>query len=263
MSSPFLAIIGGDCLKIMELQKEKYVDLVFADPPFNIGFPYPLSEDNLSRGEYISWSRRWMKAVHRILKDNGTFWLAIGDEYVSDLKHVAESERFTIRNWIIWHYTFGVHCTNKFSRSHTHLLYFVKNPREFTFNADAIRVPSARQTIYKDKMANPQGRVPPDTWTYPRIAGTHKERRPGLCPQMPEQILGRIIRACSNLGDLVFDPFAGTGTTLAVAKKLGRAFLGIEIDPGYLQNIRRRLNGCHRGDPLLGTKNPYNPRKKP
>ena len=176
-----------------------------------------------------------------MLKPAGTFWLAIGDEYAAELKLIFHRELgLTLRSWVIWYYTFGVNCTRKFSRCHAHLFHFVKDPKRFTFNDEAIRVPSARQLVYADARANPRGRLPDDTWIlrpqdvpdgfaadddtwyFPRVCGTFKERAGWHGCQMPEQLLGRIIRACTDPGDLVLDPFAGSGTTLAVAKKLGR-----------------------------------------
>ena len=147
---------------------------------------------------------------------------------------------------MIWYYTFGVNCTKKFSRSHAHLFHFVKDAKRFTFNAmdPAVRVPSARQLVYADGRANPDGRLPDDTWIlrpqdlpegfqpdedtwyFRRVCGTFKERAGWHGCQMPEQLLGRIIRVSSNPGDLVLDPFAGSGTTLVVAKKLGRQWIG-------------------------------------
>jgi site-specific DNA-methyltransferase (adenine-specific) len=163
-----------------------------------------------------------------------------------------------MRNWIVWHYTFGVNCKRKFNRSHAHILYFVKDDSNFTFNADAIRVPSARQTTYADRRANPVGKLPDDTWILrpqederyfqdsddtwhvPRVCGTFKERGEHPC-QMPQALLERIIRVASNVGDLVLDPFAGSGTTLAAAKKWGRDYLGIELSPNYAEKVRDRL----------------------
>jgi site-specific DNA-methyltransferase (adenine-specific) len=163
----------------------------------------------------------------------------------------------------------------------------VKDPRKFTFNArdPAIRVPSARQLVYADKRANPKGRLPDDTWIiqgnwpenewvlrpqdlpegfradgdtwyFARVCGTFNERTGWHGCQMPEQLLGRIIRASSNEGDLVLDPFAGSGTTLAVAKKLGRRFLGFEISADYTKRARTRLDKIKPGDPLDGAADP-------
>jgi len=108
--------------------------------------------------------------VHRILKSSGTFWLAIGDEYAAELKLASQEIGFQCRSWVIWYYTFGVNCKYKFSRSHAHLFYFVKDAKQFTFRADEPenRIPSARQLVYADARANPAGRLPDDTWVLPR-----------------------------------------------------------------------------------------------
>jgi site-specific DNA-methyltransferase (adenine-specific) len=316
------AIIEGDCIARMSEMPAASLPLVFADPPFNIGYDYDEYDDRRSAVEYLDWSRLWMDAVVRVLADDGTFWLAIGDEYAAELKVLATRELgLTCRSWVVWYYTFGVHCENKFTRSHAHLFHFVKDAKRFTFNTEAIRVPSARQLVYADRRANPKGRVPDDTWIappagfpresegrhadgsaatggppeprngspggavpqptlthegfvlrpqdlpggfgtdsnmwyYPRVCGTFRERGGFHGCQMPEQILGRIIRASSNEGDCVLDPFAGSGTTLAVAKKLGRRYLGFELSKEYVRNIRDRLERIRPGDPLDGVADP-------
>jgi DNA modification methylase len=271
------SIYQGDCIGLLKRIEPGTIDLVFADPPFNIGYEYDVYRDEQADDEYLRWTREWMLGVHRALKPNGAFWLAIGDEYAAELKLIAKNDvGFTCRSWVIWYYTFGVNCTRMFSRSHTHLLYFVKNPRDFTFNADdpAIRVPSARQLVYADARANPDGRLPDntwmlrpqdisdgfkadhDTWYFPRVAGTFKERQGFHGCQMPEQILGRIIRCCSNPADIVLDPFGGSGTTLAVAKKLGRQWIGFELSKDYVSKIKSRLDATRPGAPLDGAANP-------
>lgn len=283
-----------DCITGMQSLPDGCVDLTFADPPFNIGYKYDVYEDRLKAEEYLDWSREWISEVARVLKSDGTFWLAIGDEFAAELKVLMQRELgLCCRSWVIWYYTFGVNCKAKFSRSHAHLFHMVKDPENFTFNADDpdIRVPSARQLVYGDKRANPKGRLPDDTWIvpdpeaalhfaqhdgfvlrpqdaaesfdpghdtwyYPRVNGTFKERKGWHGCQMPEQILGRIIRACSNEGELVLDPFTGSGTTLTVAKKLGRQFLGYELSEQYAQNAIERLSGINTGDELDGVENP-------
>ena len=157
----------GDCVELLDKVEPGSVDLAFADPPFNIGYQYDVYHDQRDGEEYIAWNQKWMAGVHRALKPDGTFWLAIGDEYAAELKLLAQRKLgFTCRSWVIWYYTFGVNCTRGFSRSHTHLFHFVKNPKKFTFNADdpAVRVPSARQLVYADARANPKGRLPDNTW---------------------------------------------------------------------------------------------------
>ncbi|MBI1831982.1 MAG: site-specific DNA-methyltransferase, partial [Planctomycetes bacterium] len=139
----------GDCIAGMVGLPEASVDLVFADPPFNIGYKYDVYEDRKGADEYLAWTKTWGEQVRRVLKPTGTFWLAIGDDFAAELKVLFQRDLgFSCRSWVIWYYTFGVNCTKKFSRSHTHLFCFVKDPKHFTFNAKAIKVPSARQLVY-------------------------------------------------------------------------------------------------------------------
>jgi site-specific DNA-methyltransferase (adenine-specific) len=267
-------IYERDCIEGMKEVAPGSVDLAFADPPFNIGYDYDVYDDARETGHYLDWSRQWIGAVHGALKPTGTFWLAIGDEYAAEMKITAQKFGFKCRSWIIWYYTFGVNCKLKFSRSHAHLFHFVKDPKNFKFNEKAIRVPSARQLVYADGRANPDGRLPDDTWIlrpqdvpngfnpdedtwyFPRVAGTFKERAGFHGCQMPEQLLGRIIRCCSDPGDLVLDPFSGSATTLAVAKKLGRQWLGFDLSADYVQRGRARLEAAQAGAPLEGAPEP-------
>ncbi|MGL4594232.1 MAG: DNA-methyltransferase [Thermoguttaceae bacterium] len=260
MSMNWNTIYHGDCIAGMKQLEADSVDLVFADPPFNIGYDYDIYHDKLENNEYLSWSKTWMAEVKRILKSTGAFWLAIGDEFAAELKVCATRELgFHCRSWVIWYYTFGVNCKAKFTRSHVHLFHFVKNEKKFTFNDEAIRVPSARQIVYNDKRANPKGRLPDDTWILrpqeveqefgpdkdtwfvSRVCGTFKEREGWHGCQMPEAILSRIILVSSNPNEKVFDPFLGSGTTALVAKKLGRQYLGFELSREYWEQCRKRL----------------------
>lgn len=284
-------IYGKDCIRGLASLPAESVDLAFADPPFNIGYDYDVYDDRRESDEYINWSKQWIEAVSRVLKPDGTFWLAIGDEYAADLKVLCTRELgLHCRSWVIWFYTFGVHCKQKFTRSHAHLFHFVKDPRQYTFNSLEVRVPSARELVYGDKRAKSGGRMPDDTWMmtpvlptdvptkdgfilrpqdiperfpfhsdtwfFSRVAGTFAERRGWHGCQMPEQLLGRIIRASSNEDDVVLDPFAGSGTTLVVAKKLNRQFVGFEISRDYVKKIKERLSSVQPGDPLVGPENP-------
>jgi site-specific DNA-methyltransferase (adenine-specific) len=267
----------GDCVERLREVAAGSVDLVFADPPFNIGYEYDVYDDQQSSGEYLDWSKQWITGVHKALKADGTFWLAIGDEYAAELKVLSQQVGFSCRSWVIWYYTFGVNCVRGFSRSHTHLFHLVKDKENFTFNAHnpAVRVPSARQLVYADIRANPRGRLPDntwilrpqdapppafdashDTWYYARVAGTFKEREGFHGCQMPEQLLGRIIRSSSNPGEVVLDPFGGSGTTLVVAKKLARQWMGIELSKEYVKHIKGRLKKTQVGEPLDGPENP-------
>jgi DNA modification methylase len=265
----------GDCLQGLAKVPSGSVQLAFADPPFNIGYDYDVYDDRQSAEAYVDWCRQWAAQLHRVLSPQGSFWLAIGDEYAAELKVLFQKEvGFSCRSWVVWYYTFGVNCTKKFSRSHAHLFHFVKDPKNYTFNDADIRVPSARQLVYADGRANPQGRLPDDTWIlrpqdlpagfaplhdtwyFPRVCGTFRERAGFHGCQMPEQLLARIIKVSSNPGDLVLDPFAGTGVSLAVAKKLGRRYLGFELSPHYAKRVQARLDSINEGDPLEGAADP-------
>ena len=257
-------IVQGDCVKVLrdELERrsgEPFVDLIFADPPFNIGYEYDEYHDKVDHDEYVKWSRDWMEACRDALAEHGSFWIAIGDDYAAEIRIIARELNLVMRNWIIWYYTFGQNTKKKFSRSHTHIFYFVKNAKNFIFNDHIIRVPSARQTTYNDKRANPKGKVPDDTWILrpqeitdaftaeedtwhiSRVCGTFKERTGFHGCQMPEKLLARIIETASEADHLVLDPFSGSGTTVVVAADLGRRYLGIDLSENYVKQGLERL----------------------
>ena len=283
---PVEQVVLGDSTAILNALEPGWVDLVFADPPFNIGYLYSDYDDRRSVSEYLDFSRNWMKAVYRALKPGGSFYLAIGDEFAADLAVIARREiGFHMRNWIVWHYTFGQQTKKKFAKSHTHILYFSKEKpgpglTNLTFNADDIRVKSARQTVYADNRANSKGKLPDDTWflrpqeaayfeasfkgvpvpdgiptaevpffdpvsstwNISRICGTFKEREGWHGCQMPMGVLDRIVKASSNEGDIVLDPFNGSGTTCVSAALLGRRFVGIDQSEEYVSYARKRLD---------------------
>jgi site-specific DNA-methyltransferase (adenine-specific) len=264
-------VLTGDCLTALPGLPAGSIDLAFADPPFNIGYDYDVYHDRRAKAEYLAWTDKWLAEVRRVLKPTGAVFVAIGDEFAAEVKVRLDGLGLTMRNWIVWHYTFGVNCTKKFNRSHAHIFYHVADPKRFTFNPDGVRVPSARQTTYADRRANPVGKLPDDTWVLrpqetadhfrpegdtwyaSRVCGTFRERTGHPC-QMPEAVLDRIIRVVSNPGDVVLDPFAGSGTTLAVAKKLGRRFLGVELSEQYADGIRKRLQQIEFGADSAGPK---------
>ncbi|MCC6423079.1 MAG: site-specific DNA-methyltransferase [Phycisphaerales bacterium] len=263
-------IIQGDSIQILNDGPEGWVDLVFADPPFNIGYLYDGYDDRRKHEDYLKFSKDWMAAVQRALKPTGSFYLAIGDDYAADLCVIARRELgLVMRNWIIWHYTFGQQTKQKFARRHTHILYFTKDQKEFTFNPDAVRVASARQTTYADNRANPKGKLPDDvwylrpqetpqgwfepdsdTWNVSRVCGTFKEREGWHGCQMPIQVLDRIIRASSNPGDIVLDPFNGSGTTIISAALLGRKYVGIDQSGEYVAYAQKRLEHALQQQPI-------------
>ena len=235
-------IICGDCIEVLSKVRQPFADLIFADPPFNIGYKYDKYHDKVKGKNYIAWTKDWMTACKKVLKPTGSFYIAIGDEYAANVKIIADQLGLVMRNWIIWHYTFGQQMKNKFARSHTHIFYFVNDKNNFTFNDYAVRVPSDRQLIYNDRRANPKGKLPNDVWNeFSRVCGTFRERAGWHPCQMPESLLKRIIAVSSCPGDCVLDPFSGSGTTAAAAYQLGRNYIGVEISQNYVKNANKRL----------------------
>lgn len=263
--TPDWVIHEGDCRELLQAVPDQSIPLVFADPPFNIGYEYKSYDDKRERTDYLNWCATWLSELQRVLHPHGSFWLAIGDEYVSELDVMVKGLGLYKRSHVIWYYTFGVATSKNFARSHTHLLYYTKAKTKFTFNTDQ-RVPSARQLVYNDPRANPSGKLPDntwvlspvdlskaftpeeDTWLVSRVAGTFHERhergvtyeRRG-CPQMPLKVMERIIATTSKPGDLVLDPFGGTFSTGHAALSLGRRFIGMEISAEDCQRGRERL----------------------
>ena len=236
-----MPIINGDCLEVLRTIEPGSVNLVFADPPYNIGIKYDQHDDLMTAAGYQGWCSDWLWASFDTLAPDGTMWVLINDEWVAYFAEVMQSIGLKLRNWVIWYETFGVNCTTKFNRTKRHLLYMVKDPKKFTFNRSAVTTPSARLAKYGDKRANPAGKVMEDVWTIPRVCGTFKERIKGVPTQLPLELLRRIVGCSSNPGDLVCDPFTGSGTTPVVCQELGRRFIGAELSTAYVEISRARL----------------------
>ena len=235
-------IICGDCIEVLGKVREPFADLIFADPPFNIGYKYDKYYDKVKKKNYIAWTKDWMSVCKKVLKPHGSFYIAIGDEYAANVKIIADELGLIMRNWLIWHYTFGQQMKKKFARSHTHIFYFIKDEQNFTFNDHAVRIPSDRQLVYNDRRANPKGKILDDVWShFPRVCGTFKHRRNWHPCHMPESLLARIIRVSSNEKDWVLDPFSGSGTTAVAAAKLKRKYTGIELSSNYAKESRERI----------------------
>ena len=234
---PDTRLFVGDCRDILpRLPDKKCVDLVFADPPFNWEVPYDGWEDNMPRNEFERFTFDWLDACINLLSPTGSIWVNIPDDTVAEVVMHLKRRGLTMINWCVWHFRFGQHREGSFIMSKVHALYFVKDPLLRTWNADAILEQSDRASIYNDKRTHQKEshkgmRVPMDVWYgkyWGRIQGNNKERRQGHHNQNPEVYLERIILACSNEGDIVLDPFAGSGTTNTVARAHNRRSIGIE-----------------------------------
>ena len=234
-------IIIGDCSAVLASLPRESIDLVITDPPYNIGIDYGFGEKADRRADYWSWCREWIRLCHRVLKPTGAIWIISGQEHAAEIDLSLQLEGLHVRNRITWHETFGVYCHRKFGRTSRPIYYAVMDPKRFTFNREAVTVPSARREKYGDRRAAPGGKIMGDVWSIARVCGTFRERLPGVPTQLPEMLVERIIRVSSNEGDTVLDPFLGSGTTLAVAAKLGRGGVGIELNPAYAALAEERI----------------------
>ncbi len=238
LADPDTRVYVGDCRDVLaHLPDKGKVDLVFADPPFNWDVPYDEWKDGMPRAEYERFTYDWLDACIEVLSPTGSLWVNIPDDTAAEAAMHLKRRGLTMINWCIWHFRFGQNRKDSFIMSKVHVLYFVKDAAQRTWNPEAVMEPSDRATVYFDprtlnKESNVGMRVPMDVWYgqyWGRIQGNNIERRKQHHNQIPEVYLERVIRACSNEGDLVLDPFLGSGTTCTVARALKRRSIGVEF----------------------------------
>lgn len=253
----------GDCREIIGRIPEcaaGEVNLIFADPPFNWRRAYDEWNDDLPATEYLEFTFDWIDACVRALHPRGAFWINIPDDWAAEivcylkgrLRRVPPSTLHLV-NWCVWHYRFGQNTKTRFINSKVHALYFARHDDATgrTWNPDPVLEVSDRASIYFDPRTQhkrdgmPAGlRLPMDVWYgayFGRVQGNNKERRGYHDNQLPEAYLHRVIAACSNPGDLVMDPFTGSGTTGVVARALGRRFVGVEFSERNARSAWKRI----------------------
>ncbi|MCP3905025.1 MAG: site-specific DNA-methyltransferase [Planctomycetes bacterium] len=247
---PDTRLYVGDCRDVLPALPDRgAVDLVFADPPFNWDVPYGEWHDGMPRAEYERFTFDWLDACVDVLAPHGSLWVNIPDDTAAEVVMHLKRRGLTMINWCVWHFRFGQHRSTSFIMSKVHALYFVRDPDERTWNPEAILEPSDRASIYGDartmaKSEHKGLRVPMDVWYgqyLGRIQGNNKERRHGHHNQIPEAYLERVVRSCSNAGDLVLDPFLGSGTTSTVARAWDRRSIGVEYAPANAASAWERV----------------------
>lgn len=241
--APECKVICGDCLE--ELSKLKKARMVFADPPYNLGVDYGNGKkaDALAPEDYLKWCRQWIAQCVNTLTPDGSMWVLICDDWAEHFAILLNDAGLHRRAWIKWYETFGVNCSNNFNRTSRHIFYYVVDPKKYVFNAAAVNRKSDRQEKYGDKRADPEGKILDDVWQVPRVADNHPERQPGFPTQIPEQITDWIVGCSSDPGDLVVDPFAGSGTTGVSCRRHGRRFIGIEKNQDFADRATVRIIG--------------------
>lgn len=249
-------IYKGDCRKVLKKEiPSESIDLIFADPPYNLsgnglkwqnkgmgGDWFMINEkwDKMSEPEYLKFTREWLSECNRVLKSHGSIYISCTYHNIGELIITLKALGFVPRNIIVWHKTNAM--PNMTRRSFTHsceyILFFTKG-KKWVFNYSEIK------KINPDKTKDGSEKQMRDLWVIPICQGkervkdeTGKSAHP---TQKPENLLERIILASSNKGDVILDPFLGSGTTAIVAKKLWRNWIGIEAEDKYIKIAKGRL----------------------
>jgi site-specific DNA-methyltransferase (adenine-specific) len=262
-ADPDTRVYVGDCRDVLaNLPENGEVDLVFADPPFNWDVPYDEWHDGMPRAEYERFTFDWLDACVDALAPHGSIWVNIPDDTAAEVVVHLKRRGLTMINWCVWHFRFGQNRDSSFIMSKVHALYFARDADNRCWNPDAILELSDRASIYGDartmaKAENKGLRVPMDVWYgqyWGRIQGNNKERRHNHHNQIPEVYLERVILACSNEGDLVVDPFLGSGTTSTVARAWNRRSIGVEHSATNAKSAWERITkiGMIRKGATLG-----------
>lgn len=245
---PAWSILNLDVMDGLEAVRDEHgpARLIFTDPPYNIGVDYGDGQkaDRLDDRDYVEWVTQWLGLCWDCLTDDGSLWVMIGDEYAADYALAIRDAGFSVRSWIKWYETFGVNCSNKFNRTSRHIFYAVKDERRFVFNPEPVTRPSDRQTKYGDSRAAAGGKIWDDVWQIPRLTGTCAERIPDFPTQLPLALVEPIVLCASMPGDLVVDPFNGSGTTGVSAVRNGRKYVGVEKSEKFADIATERLRGA-------------------
>ena len=221
-------VILGDSIEVLKQLKDKVIDLIIADPPYNLGKDFGNGSDNWSdRERYLEWCYRWIDECFRVLKDNGTFYLMNSTQNMPFIS-VYLQKKYNIINDIIWYYdSSGVQSKKKFGSLYEPIIMANKSAKNsYTFNWQEILVEAktgAKRNLIDYRKTPPQPynneKVPGNVWEIPRVRYKMDEYE-NHPTQKPEALLERIIKASSNPGDIVLDPFSGSFTTSAVAVRL-------------------------------------------
>lgn len=246
-SSDLGALYRGDCLEVLPQLKTASVDLVFADPPFNLGKFYASGiDDRLPETSYLDWCKRWIDECVRLLKPGGSFFLYNLPKWNLALGAFL-NERLTFRHWVAIEMTYSLPIVGRLYPSHYSLLYYCKGPRPSVFRPDRLPIvtcPHCHRELkdyggYKDKM-NPEGVNLTDVWKDIPPVRHRKFKRREEANELSIKLLDRVLTMASNPGDTVLDPFGGSGTTYLVSELLGRRWVGTEIGP--VEQIVNRLS---------------------
>jgi adenine-specific DNA-methyltransferase len=236
--------------KLKEKESPQF-NLTVTSPPYNIGKEY---ETTMKPEAYVNWCREWIQLIHALTKDNGAFWLNLGymalpnrGKCVPISYLIWEVVPFFLIQEVVWNYGAGVACKKYLSPRNEKLLWYVKNQDEYVFNLDEIRDSDVKYPNQRKKgvlKCNPNGKNPTDVWTIPKVTSggaRSSQERTEHPAQFPMKLIERVIKCSSNEGDLLLDPFMGSGSSAEVAIKLKRKVIGFEIKKEYCDIIVNRI----------------------
>lgn len=245
------AIYCADCLPTLKKMPNGFVSLTVTSPPYNIGKEY---ETPLPLEEYLNWCEQWMNEVYRIARPDGSFWLNVG--YV-EMPRKAKAIPLPYLLWnkspfyllqeVVWNYGAGVASKKSLSPRNEKFLWYVKDPNNYTFNLDAIRDPDVKYPQQKKNgklRCNSIGKNPSDVWQIAKVTSGEDRASPERTPhpaQFPLDLVNRVVIGFSNPGELVLDPFLGSGTVAVSCLEHGRKVIGIEVKPAYCELAAQRI----------------------
>ena len=263
-------ILWGDCIESLNSIEDNSIDLIFADPPYNIGKNFNGRKDKLKNEDYLNWCYEWLDLCVRKLKNNGSFYVMTSTQFMPYFD-IFLRDKIDILGRLVWYYdSSGVQAKKYYGSMYEPILYGVKNKENYTFNTEEILVEAKtgakRKLIdYRKKIPTVYNskKIPGNVWEFSRVRYRMDEFE-NHPTQKPIALLERIIKASSKPGDFVLDPFSGTFTTSYVAKKLGRSSIGIEIEEEYVKIGLRRvgIREIFNGIPLSKEAKNYEIRKR-
>lgn len=231
-----------DAIEGMKKLPDNSVDLIVTDPPYNLSKNYGVTNDNMEFESYLKFSEMWLSEAKRVLKPTGTIYLFMGMRYISYIYIILEKKlNLNFVSWITWYYTQGVGKTKGYSPRHDDILMFSKS-KNYTFNLDDIRIP---QKYYRS-INNMRGANPGNVWQFSHVhfCSGNRQKHP---TQKPEGLIERMVLASSNEGDIILDPFIGSGTTARVCQQLKRNVIGFDNNPEYIEMSKNRLSQIFTG----------------
>lgn len=253
-----VALYHGDALELLSSLPLSTIDLAVTSPPYNIGKPY---ENRLDLDDYVDWCEQWIRQIHAATTAVGAFWLNVGYLQVPGKAKALpipyllwNRVDFFLVQEVVWHYGAGVASRRSFSPRNEKFLWFVKDEESYVFDLDAVRDPNVKYPNQKKNgrlKCNPLGKNPTDVWAFPKVtsgANRSARERTSHPAQFPLVVVDRIVKACSRPGDLVLDPFVGSGTTAEAALRCGRTVVGFEIRRDYIEIARRRVEATRRSE---------------